>query len=35
VVLNPVGSEHSVWSDNGCVVPIQWNLPVVMLGEGK
>jgi anti-sigma factor ChrR (cupin superfamily) len=35
VVLNPVGSEHSVWSDNGCVVLIQWNLPVVMLGEGK
>lgn len=24
VVLNPKGSEHSVWSDAGCVVLIQW-----------
>jgi anti-sigma factor ChrR (cupin superfamily) len=35
VVLNPVGTEHSVWSDGGCVVLIQWVLPVVMLGAGQ
>ena len=35
VVLNEVGSEHSVWSKAGCVVLIQWNLPVVILGEVK
>jgi anti-sigma factor ChrR (cupin superfamily) len=34
VMLNPVGSEHSVWSKPGCVVLIQWDLPVVMVGEG-
>ena len=33
VVLNAVGSEHSVWTKYGCVVLIQWNLPVVILGE--
>jgi len=31
VVLNPEGSEHSVWTDNGCVVLIQWNRPVILL----
>lgn len=31
VVFNPVGSEHSVWTRGGCVVLIQWNLPVVLL----
>ncbi len=35
VVLNPVGSEHSVWTNEGCTVLIQWNLPVVFVGEGK
>ncbi|MEP6827108.1 MAG: cupin domain-containing protein [Aestuariivirga sp.] len=35
VVLNEVGSEHSVWSKEGCVVLIQWNLPVIILGEAK
>jgi anti-sigma factor ChrR (cupin superfamily) len=35
VVLNRAGTEHSVWSDAGCVVLIQWDLPVIMLGEGK
>ncbi len=35
VVLNAVGSEHSVWSEAGCVVLIQWNLPVVILREEK
>lgn len=33
VILNPVGSEHSVWSKTGCVVLIQWDLPVVMAEE--
>lgn len=28
LVINPVGSEHSVWSDDGCVVLIQWDKPV-------
>lgn len=27
-VLNPKGSVHSVWSDAGCVVLIQWERPV-------
>ncbi|MCA8928559.1 MAG: cupin domain-containing protein [Alphaproteobacteria bacterium] len=31
VVLNPEGSEHSVWSDEGCVVLIQWDRPVEFL----
>ncbi len=35
VVLNEIGSEHSVWSKEGCVVLIQWNLPVIILGEKK
>ena len=35
VVLNPAGTEHSVWTDGGCVVLIQWNLPVIILGEEK
>ncbi|RWF51241.1 MAG: allophanate hydrolase [Mesorhizobium sp.] len=33
VVLNPVGTEHSVWTKDGCVVLIQWDLPVIILGE--
>lgn len=28
LVLNPEGSRHSVWSDAGCVVLIQWERPV-------
>lgn len=28
LMLNPEGSEHSVWSDTGCVVLIQWTRPV-------
>ena len=35
VVLNEIGSEHSVWSKEGCVVLIQWNLPVLILGDNK
>lgn len=32
VVINRVGSEHSVWTREGCVVLIQWDLPVIILG---
>ena len=35
VVLNPVGSEHSVWTKEGCLVLIQWVLPVIILAEGR
>lgn len=33
VVLNPVGSEHSVWTAAGCTVLIQWDKPVVILEQ--
>ena len=33
VVLNPAGSVHSVWSDEGCVLMIEWERPVRMLDE--
>jgi anti-sigma factor ChrR (cupin superfamily) len=32
-IVNPAGTEHSVWSDTGCVVLIQWDRPVTMLAE--
>ena len=35
VVLNPVGTTHSVWTEPGCVVLIQWDLPVIFLEEAK
>jgi anti-sigma factor ChrR (cupin superfamily) len=35
VVFNAVGTEHSVWTKEGCVVLIQWALPVIILGEDK
>ena len=35
LVLNAVGSEHSVWTKDGCVVLIQWDLPVIILGDEK
>ena len=35
VVLNPVGTEHSVWTKDGCVVLIQWDLPVIILAEDR
>ncbi|MCX7303581.1 MAG: cupin domain-containing protein [Hyphomicrobiales bacterium] len=35
VVINAVGTEHSVWTQEGCVVLIQWDLPVVILEEGQ
>lgn len=28
MIINPVGSIHSVWSVDGCVVLIQWDKPV-------
>lgn len=28
LILNPEGTEHSVWSASGCTVLIQWNRPV-------
>ena len=28
LVINPVGSEHSVWSEQGCVVLVQWDKAV-------
>ncbi|MCI4665523.1 MAG: cupin domain-containing protein [Neomegalonema sp.] len=33
LVLNPEGSVHSVWSDAGCVVLIQWERPVEFIEE--
>lgn len=33
LVLNPAGTRHSVWSAAGCVVLIQWEQPVRILGE--
>lgn len=31
LVFNPVNSEHSVWSEDGCTVLIQWEKPVEFL----
>lgn len=31
LMVNPEGSEHSVWTDTGCVVLIQWTRPVEFL----
>lgn len=31
LVTNPEGSIHSVWSEDGCVVLIQWERPVRIL----
>lgn len=33
VVFNPAGSVHSIRSEEGCVVLIQWALPIIFLGE--
>lgn len=33
LILNPEGSSHSVWSEPGCVVLIQWERPVAFLPE--
>ena len=32
LILNPEGTEHSVWSEGGCTVLIQWNKPVEFVG---
>ena len=29
-IVNAAGTEHSVWSDTGCVVLIQWDRPVTI-----
>ncbi|OWW04808.1 allophanate hydrolase [Rhizobium sp. R72] len=34
-IVNAPGSEHSVWSDTGCVVLIQWDRPVRILNEER
>ncbi len=31
LILNPEGTRHSVWSDTGCTVLIQWERPVESL----
>ena len=31
LVLNTEGSVHAVWSDEGCVVLMQWHRPVAFL----
>lgn len=31
IVFNPAGSEHRVWSNEGCVVLIQWEKPVELI----
>lgn len=33
VVLNEERTEHSVWSETGCAVLIQWERPVIILTE--
>jgi anti-sigma factor ChrR (cupin superfamily) len=34
-IVNAPGTEHSVWSETGCVVLIQWDRPVTILEEDK
>ena len=31
VIVNPVGSQHAVWSPDGCVVLLNWSKPVRFL----
>ena len=33
LVLNPEGTRHSVWSEGGCTVLIQWERPVRLLDD--
>ena len=33
MVLNPPGSEHRVWTDQGCVVLLHWDKPVEFLDQ--
>ncbi|MGV6848939.1 MAG: cupin domain-containing protein [Marinibacterium sp.] len=34
VVINPPGSRHSVWSEDGCVVLLHWARPVRFIDPG-
>ena len=31
LIMNPEGTTHSVWSEQGCAVLIQWERPVQIL----
>lgn len=31
VIINPPGTTHSVWSEEGCTIFIQWEKPVQIL----
>jgi len=33
LVINPAGTQHRVWSAEGCIVYIQWQAPVVFLEQ--
>lgn len=35
LVLNPEGTSHSVWSEEGCVILITWERPVRILDEDE
>lgn len=35
MVINPMGSRHSVWSDEGCVVLLNWAAPVRFMEDDK
>jgi len=35
LILNPEGSVHSVWSEDGCVILIEWERPVQILEDGE
>ncbi len=35
VVVNPPGTVHSVWSETGCTVFIQWEKPVEILPDAS
>lgn len=35
IIANPKGSSHRVWSEDGCVVLIQWTKPVHFISEGE
>jgi anti-sigma factor ChrR (cupin superfamily) len=32
-ILNPMGTEHTVWTEMGCAVLIQWAKPVIILEQ--
>lgn len=34
-VINPAGTEHTVWTEEGCVVLIQWETPVAFLSKSS